>query len=107
MNRVLNKVIIVTGGASGIGQATCSLLAQEGATIALVDINDKAGINAVKLIQEQGGKAAFWHMDASKEIEVKQVISQIAERFGQINGLVNNVGIIGSNNPTHEFSEED
>lgn len=41
--RVLNKVIIVTGGATGIGQAACYLLASEGATIALVDINDQAG----------------------------------------------------------------
>ncbi len=107
MNRVLNKVIIVTGGASGIGQAACFLLAKEGATVAVVDIDDNAGKNTVKIIQQHGGQAEFWHMDTSKEKEVKQVIEEIAEKFGYINVLVNNAGIIGSNNPTHEFLEED
>ena len=107
MNRVLNKVIIVTGGASGIGQAACYLLAKEGAAVAVVDINDNAGKDTVSVIQEQGGKAVFWHMDTSKEAEVKEVICGIAEQFGRIDVLVNNAGIIGSNNPTHEFSEED
>lgn len=107
MNRVLSKVIIVTGGASGIGEATCHLLAKEGATIALVDIDDNAGKEVVKMIQESGGNAEFWHMDTSEEQEVKKVIMEIAERFGRIDVLVNNAGIIGSNNPTHEFLEED
>ncbi len=63
MNRVLNKVIIVTGGASGIGKAACNLLAREGAVIALVDINDRLGKAVVKEIKDQGGKAEYWHMD--------------------------------------------
>lgn len=67
MNRVINKVIIVTGGSTGIGQAACFLLAREGASIALVDINDKAGMDTIETIQSQGGKAEFWHMDVTKE----------------------------------------
>lgn len=107
MNRVLNKVIIVTGGASGIGRAICHLLAREGATIALVDINDEAGINTVTTIQAQGGKAEFWHMDVTNEANIAQVFNAISDKFGHINVLVNNAGFIGSNKPTHEMTESE
>lgn len=105
MDRVLNKVIIVTGGASGIGQTACCLLAKEGATVALVDIDEEAGKNTVELIQNQGGKAAFWHMDAGKENEVKTVFHEIVDHFDRIDVLVNNAAIIGDNYPTHELTE--
>lgn len=105
--RVLDKVIIITGGASGIGETACQLLAKEGAIIALTDINDTAGKNTVQKIRQAGGKAEFWHMDTRNEAEVQQVIQEIANQFGRINVLVNNAAIIGSNNPTHEFREED
>jgi NAD(P)-dependent dehydrogenase (short-subunit alcohol dehydrogenase family) len=101
MTRVLDKVVIITGGASGIGAVACSLLAKEGAIIALTDINDVAGKNIVKKIQQEGLKAEFWHMDTRCEMEVKQVIQEIANLFGRIDVLVNNAAIIGSNNPTH------
>lgn len=81
MNRVSNKVIIITGGATGIGQAACYLLAQEGAHIALVDINDKSGKETVKHIQSRGGVAEFWPMDVTDEVGVQQVFSSVA-KFG-------------------------
>jgi NAD(P)-dependent dehydrogenase (short-subunit alcohol dehydrogenase family) len=107
VNRVLNKVIIITGGATGIGQAACHLLAREGASIALVDINEQAGNETVKNIQTQGGKAEFWLMDVSNEVNVQQVFGAIADKFGHINVLVNNAGLIGPNKPTHEMTEEE
>lgn len=107
MGRVSDKVIIITGGASGIGEAACSLLAKEGGIIALTDINDSAGKKLIQKIQHEGGRGSFWHMDTSCEKEVKQVIHEIAHQFDRIDVLVNNAAIIGSNNPTHEFLEED
>ncbi len=107
MNRVLNKVIIVTGGATGIGQATCFLLAREGATIALVDINDPSGKNTVEKIQSQGGNAEFWHMDVTNEANIEKVFKDIADKWGRIDVLVNNAGFIGSNKPTHEMTESE
>lgn len=107
MNRVSNKVIIITGGATGIGQAACHLLAREGASIALVDINDQTGNETVKDIQTQGGKAVFWHLDITDEANVQQVFSTIAEKFGHIDVLVNNAGLIGPNKPTHEMTEDE
>ncbi len=105
MNRVLNKVIIVTGGATGIGKAACCLLAKEGATIALVANNDLVGKEVVTAIQNHGAKAEFWHMDVTDEAQVKRTFSAIAEKFGYISVLVNNAGIIGSNKPTHKLTE--
>lgn len=107
MSRVLNKVIIVTGGATGIGQATCHLLAKEGATIALVDINAGCGKETVAAIVSQKGKAEFWLMDVTNEENIEQVFNKIAAKFGCIDVLVNNVGYIGSNKPTHEMTEQE
>lgn len=59
MTRVLNKVIVITGGASGIGEATCHLLAKEGAVVALTDINDSAGKDTVQKIKQEGGELNF------------------------------------------------
>jgi len=107
MNRVLDKVIIVTGGATGIGQAACYLLAREGASIALVDINDQSGKETVAKIQSQGGKAEFWHMDVTNENNIETIFKAVAEKFGRIDVLVNNAGFIGSNKPTHEMTESE
>ena len=57
MDRVLGKVIIVTGGASGIGRATCQLLAREGGIIAIVDINDQSGKDTAEIIRAHGGES--------------------------------------------------
>ncbi|KTC77846.1 SDR family NAD(P)-dependent oxidoreductase [Legionella brunensis] len=105
MSRLSNKVIIITGGASGIGEATCRLLAKEGAQIALLDINREKGQHIIDDIHAQGGQAAFWSMNASLEKEVQTVIAEVIQKWGRINVLVNNVGIIGDNKPTHEISE--
>ena len=107
MNRVANKVAIITGGATGIGLAASCLLAQEGATVAITDINEQAGQEAAKLIQESGGKASFWKMNVGSENEVERVIKEIVVIFGHIDVLVNNAGIIGHNKPTHELSEQE
>ena len=107
MDRVLDKVIIVTGGASGIGRATSELLAREGAIIAIVDINDQSGKDAAKIIQAQGGKAEFWHLDVTNEANVEQIFNLIANKWGRIDVLVNNAGFIGVNKPTHEITESE
>lgn len=105
-SRVENKVVIVTGGALGIGQATCLLLAKEGAKVAVTDINSQAGLDVVKHIEQQGGIAHFWNMNTANEKQVKQVFAEINDKFGKIDVLVNNAGISGINRPTHEITEE-
>lgn len=108
MNRRLeNKVAIVTGGARGIGKATCRLLAEHGGKIAVTDIIDDEGKSVVKEIQKEGHIAEYYHLDISNEKKVSAVFAQINEKFGSIDILVNNAGISGSNSPTHETSQED
>lgn len=107
MNRVKDKVIIVTGGASGIGHATCSLLAQHGAKVAVVDINESLGKKTVAAIQEAGNEARFWQLDTRDENQVKEAVNAIVDYYGRIDVLVNNVGMVGKNKPTHELTEED
>jgi NAD(P)-dependent dehydrogenase (short-subunit alcohol dehydrogenase family) len=107
MGRVEGKVAIVTGGASGLGKASCLMLAREGAKVAVADINDKAGRKVASEIENKGGIAQYWHIDVSNEREVSQAFSDIHKKFGKINVLVNNAGIPGWHKPSDEIEEKD
>jgi NAD(P)-dependent dehydrogenase (short-subunit alcohol dehydrogenase family) len=116
MDRVADKVVIVTGGGSGIGRATSFLLAKEGASVAVADVDDVNGQATVDQIIKEGGQAEFWHVDSSKETEVEKFVKSVAEFFGKIDGLVNNAGISGIFKPSteytgfarpHEYTEEE
>ena len=105
MGRVEGKVAVVTGGGLGIGRAASLLLAQEGARVAVVDVQDREGERVAEEIRSGGGKARFWHLDVSKEADVRDTLGRIATEFGRIDVMVNNAGISGANKPTHELSE--
>lgn len=107
MKRVENKVAVVTGAALGIGKASCLVLAQEGAKVAVTDINDADGQSVVDEILAAGGVAKFWHLDTSDEADVRNVFADVAHEFGSVDVLVNNAGIAGVNKPTHEITREE
>lgn len=107
MKRVENKVVIVTGGALGIGYETCLLLAKEGAKVAVTDILNKEGKKVVEEIMKLGGKAKFWHLDVSNEKEIEKVYADVVKEFGKLDAVVNNAGISGVNKPTHELTESE
>lgn len=90
--RVGDKVVIVSGAASGIGRATASLMAREGATVVLTDVVADAG---QALAKELGGPHVFLKHDVSDEGQWQAVIGETLKRFGRINGLVNNAGVSG------------
>ena len=92
MSRVADKVVLVTGAGSGIGRATAKLLAAEGATVIVTDVNRPGGLETV---QQIGGRARFEEQDTSKEADWKRIIDDILAREGRLNGLVNNAGIAG------------
>jgi len=107
MGRVEGKVAIVTGGASGLGKASCLMLASEGPKVAVADINDEAGRKVASEIKNNGGIAQYWHVDVSNEREISQAFSDIHKQFGKIDILVNDAGIPGWHKPSDEIEEKD
>ena len=107
MKRVENKVVIVTGGALGIGRVTCLLLAKEGAKVAVTDLLAKEGQELVEEINLSGGEAKFWHLDVTDEKEVEKVYAEVVKEFGKLNATVNNAGIAGPDKPTHDITEKE
>ena len=103
MERIANKVAVVTGGARGIGRAVCRLFAREGAAVAVTDIVDDEGREVVTQIEKAGGEAAYWHLDTVSEENIVGVFAEVHNRFGGLDILVNNAGISGSSKPTHEM----
>jgi 3(or 17)beta-hydroxysteroid dehydrogenase len=91
MGRVAGKVAIVTGGASGMGKADAILLAREGATVVVADLNEKDGQEVAASI---GEAAIFMRLDVSDEDNWKTVIAATVEQFGRLDILVNNAGMI-------------
>jgi len=94
MNRLENKVAIVTGSSRGIGKAIALAMATEGAKVIIngKSNSDKAS-DVVKEIQNSGGIARFIRADVSKMSEVEEMVDQVLEKFGKIDILVNNAGI--------------
>ncbi|MDL0429509.1 glucose 1-dehydrogenase [Marinobacter sp. TBZ242] len=107
MERLEGKVAAVTGGAVGIGAATVIRMAEEGASVAILDRQDKEGEALARQLKDRGLKAGYWHCDVTSEQEVKQTLDKVAETFGGLTVLVNNAGIAGANKPTHELTEEE
>lgn len=107
MERLKGKVAVVTGGSVGIGAATVTRMAEEGAAVAILDCQDQDGEALAKKLKDRGLEAGYWHCDVSKEREVQQVLDKVAETFGSLTVLVNNAGIAGPNKPTHELTEEE
>ncbi|MBL0709500.1 MAG: glucose 1-dehydrogenase [Colwellia sp.] len=107
MKRIENKVVIVTGGALGIGRETCLLLAKEGAQVAITDLLDKEGQALVDEITKLGGVAKYWHLNVINEKEVEKVYAEVVNEFGKIDATVNNAGIAGADKPTHELTENE
>ncbi len=106
MDRVANKVCIITGAAQGIGRACAQRLAKEGALIAAFDVLDDAGEAMVRALAPRPGPAArYWHVDVSDEAAVQAAIEAVVAHFGGLHVLVNNAGIAGVNKPTHEITE--
>ena len=92
--RVKDKVVIITGGGSGIGRETGILFAKEGAKVVIADVNEKAGAETVELIKNAGGEAFFARLDVSNREQAKQVVKETIAKYGRLDVLINNAGII-------------
>jgi NAD(P)-dependent dehydrogenase (short-subunit alcohol dehydrogenase family) len=107
MNRVPEKVAIVTGGANGIGRAISELLAREGAWVLVTDIEDNAGRETVRGILEDGGMGAYFHADVSRREDAAAAIQRAAEQTGRIDILCNNAAYLGASHAILESTDEE
>ncbi len=107
MDRLADKVVIITGAALGIGKACAIRMAEAGAAVAILDVHADEGAELARELKSRSFRARFWRCDVSKEAEVARVIGEVAAEFGGVHCLVNNAGIAGPNKPTHELTEQE
>jgi 2-hydroxycyclohexanecarboxyl-CoA dehydrogenase len=92
MERFKNRTVIITGGAGGIGGATCRRFAAEGAKVAVFDMNLEAAQKVADEINGSGGSAAAFKCDITDRVAVDVAVAETIDQFGSIDVLVNNAG---------------
>ena len=102
--RVAGKVVVVTGAASGLGEATARLMHAEGATVLLTDIQDERG---ERVVGEMGGRSRYLHCDVTAEPDVAHVVDTAVREFGRLDCMFNNAGIIGTHGGIDEIPLEE
>lgn len=108
--RLQDKVIVVTGGSSGIGRAIATLFAREGARVVIGDITTdvkEGGEPTADVITKAGGTARYRHCDVSKWADVDGLVSAAVDEFGRLDVMVNNAAIQGKARKLLETTEED
>ncbi|MBI3648695.1 MAG: glucose 1-dehydrogenase [Actinobacteria bacterium] len=104
--RLEGKVALITGGASGMGKVASELFAREGAKVVLTDVSDEAGEAVSKAIGAAGGAADFVHADVSRESDARGMVDFAVERFGKLDVLYNNAGIMLDNDGSVDATDE-
>ena len=103
MGRLDQKVAVITGSATGIGQATALVFAEQGATVVCADVSLEKAQQTVEQIKQQGGKAEAVHVDVSDVESVEQLAKHVKETYGTIDVLFNNAGIDEQGGKVHEY----
>ncbi len=105
MDRMKDKVAVVTGAALGLGAAMAQMLAREGARVVVTDIKDAEGEAVAQAIKDDGNEAIYLNHDVAEESAWERVIAGTLERFGRLDVLVNNAGIALGGPPEEETLE--
>jgi NAD(P)-dependent dehydrogenase (short-subunit alcohol dehydrogenase family) len=93
--RLSDKVILITGAASGIGQAAALRFAEEGAVVIVADVQETSGYQTVEQIKQAGGTAVFIRVDLSQPQDIESAFRQIKQLYGRLDCACNNAGIDG------------
>src|SRR6266545_3870314 len=96
MNRFTVKIVLVTGGSTGIGQATALAFAREGATVVVAGRRANEGEQTTALLKAHGAEAHFVQTNVVAEAEVTRLLDQITARYGQLDIAFNNAGYEGT-----------
>lgn len=104
LKRFVGKVVLVTGGASGIGRKVVEHFAREGAAVVIADIDEAAGTAALLELEAAGLRGAFVVADVSREDDCRRAVETATSAFGSLDVLVNNAGIEVTT-PLHELTE--
>jgi NAD(P)-dependent dehydrogenase (short-subunit alcohol dehydrogenase family) len=103
--RLKGKVVIVTGGAMGIGEAYSAGMAREGAVVFIADVDENSGIKLAERIKGEGGSAFFIRTNVAIKSETESLVQKVVSEFGRLDVLVNNAGILDMA-PIEEITEE-
>jgi NAD(P)-dependent dehydrogenase (short-subunit alcohol dehydrogenase family) len=106
MERLTGRVALITGAASGIGEATAHRLAAEGAAVMVTDINDEDGKRVAAELTDRGQRAGYLRLDVVSEAEWRHAVDGTVEQFGGMDILVNNAGVHGEPEPLEETTVE-
>lgn len=101
-----DKVAFVTGASTGIGRATALAFANNGAKVVVADVNEDAGGQTARMIQESGGDAFFVKCNVANSLEVKAAIDKTIAQYSRLDFAFNNAGIEGQQGSTVDCSEE-
>ena len=107
MDRLKDKVIIVTGGSSGLGRASAIAFSREGADVVVADLNETGATETVRIITESGGRALFVKVDVSRAHDVEVLVKETVGKFGKLNCAFNNAGIEGPAFLTGQYPEDE
>jgi NAD(P)-dependent dehydrogenase (short-subunit alcohol dehydrogenase family) len=107
MSNFADKVVLITGASSGIGQATAVAFGQQGAKVVVASRQVRESEETVKQVEAAGGKAVFVQTDVSDEKQIKGLIEQAIARFGRIDIAFNNSGITGKLGAITDMTQQD
>ncbi len=106
MTTLHGKIVLITGGSSGIGRATALRFAQDGAPVVVADVDTQGGNETVRLVEQTGGQAIFVRADVTQADQVAALVETVVHTYGRLDCAFNNAGIEGMGGTTVECTEE-
>lgn len=106
MDRLKDKVALITGAGSGLGRETALLFAREGAAVAVADLDEGGGSDTASRIAQLGGRAIFVRTDVTHSTEIKAMVEETVRTFGRLDVLYNNAGVATEATPIEEITPQ-